>query len=139
MAALISVIAALYCAVFFLRETRRKIAVLFIVDSFVLAALFAASAAPAATAAFVVSAACMNITVFFMPPDAGGRAWGVADYAAITVNIITAVFAAFYILKSPQPARFNPGLLNPVTTAFLFMALSVAGYFTASAAAGEKK
>jgi len=128
-----------YCCVFFLKKTKHKIAALFFVDALVLAALFIAGAPAASTAAFILSAAAVNVTVFFMPGEEDLKALSLKDFAVIAANIAVAAFAAVYILKNPQPAAGHGGALNPSITAFLFMVFSVAGYFISSAGTGGEK
>jgi hypothetical protein len=128
-----------YCCVFFLKKIKHKIAALFSVDALVLAALFIAGMPAALTAAFILSAAAVNVTVLFMPGEEDLKALSLKDLAFIAANTAVAVFAAVYILKNPQQAAGHAGALNPSITAFLFMVFSVAGYFIGSAGTGGEK
>ena len=139
MAAVICALSFAYSCVFFMKKIKHKIAALFAIDAFVLTGLFFTGAAPAVTAAFILSAAASNITVLFMPGDEGLQVIGPKDIAAITGNIIAAAFGAFILLKSPnQPAAAGPAF-NPSFAAFLFMVLSTALFFAGTAGTGGKK
>jgi hypothetical protein len=131
-------ISILYCAVFFLKGTRRRLAALFITDSLILAGLFITAAPASVIAVFIVSAACANLTLFFIP-EAPGLTLDRADCAALLVNALCAGLAAFYLVRNRLQPGISAAALNPVIAAFLFMALSTAGYYAASAAGGEKK
>lgn len=139
MPVIICVLAVSYCCVFFLKKAKHKIAALFAVDSLVLLALFIMRAAPSITAAFIISAAAVNLTVFFMPVENKARVFMLKDFAAIFVNSVMAVFAVFYIMKNPLRETGFTHAPAPAIIVFLFMALSVVGYFTAAAGTGEKK
>jgi hypothetical protein len=137
--AVICALSVSYCCVLFLKKIKHKIAVLFSVDALVLAALFINGLPAALTAAFILSAAAANVTVFFMPGEEDLKVLSSKDFAVIAANIAVAAFAAVYLLKNPQQAAGNGGALNPSITAFLFMVFSVTGYFIGSAGTGGEK
>jgi hypothetical protein len=139
MAVFICGLSSAYCCVFFLKKTRHRIAALFAVDTLVLAGLFLAGTAPAAAAAFILSAAAANITVLFIPEEEALPALTRADFAAIAGNVLVAAFAGLFVLKNPHPVSGWAGALNPALIAFLFMALTTAGYFIGIAASGGEK
>jgi hypothetical protein len=132
-------LAVLYCCVFFLKKTKQKIALLFSVDTLVLAVLLATGTAAGATAIFILSAAAVNTAVFFMPAEKSLPVLGLKDFAVICVNIIVAALAAVFVIRNPGQGAGHAAALNPAIAAFIFMTLSGAGYFMVSAVTGEKK
>lgn len=137
MAVFIAAASVLYCCVFFMKGVKRKLAALSAVDAVILALLFIDGAGPAAIAAFLASAAALNVALFFIP-EGGSAVFGVKDIFFMALNACLAAGAGIFafINAGAVPAKHSP---PPAMAAFVFMALTVAGYFVLPRGNGENK
>lgn len=126
-------LALLYICVFFPEKQPHKIAALFAVDSAVLAYLFASGAENEKISVFIIAAAAVNITAYFIPQTGEKKALGPLDFAAFAVIGVITALAAWFIWKNPWQPAGVVAVFSPAVIVFLFMVFSVSGYFIARA------
>jgi len=86
---------------------------------------------------FAAVSAIMNTTVYFLPPMPAPN-FRRADIAVIAMNAALIAAGAFFAAKKAFVQGVWPGPMNMEAFIFMFMALSVAGYFIISRPGGGK-